>query len=506
MSLNVEITADVAKAGQQIDQFAKSSRIALTNLSLVVQDLPFGFIGIQNNLPFVIKSFQDLSKETGGAGNALKSLGSSLIGPGGLFFAFSILTTGLTYLTQEYGSLSNAANILLGIQKSQKQILEDYNKELDKLISNSSVEIANLESLAGILKSTNSSQNQRVGAYNQLNKTFPDLLKGLEREKVLTGDLNGEIQKRIALISTQIRLEGQRNAIIKLLDESTTNYVKALRNAGNQDFLTGLGSTLRGLLSGDLNPFTQRITGLTIGIGAANKETQYWKTELDKINLSLTDVNGQISKFTVNTDNQSKKLKSNNKDLQEYQETYKSLIQLFKPAKQFVVPNVGGPMPNTFTFLPDEQDLKFYQEILAQFESSIQKVNDKIYKSLNRGLAEPIESLLNTLLTTGKFAWEEFGKTVLGVLKRITAQLLASGLATLIANLIAPGAGFAAGQALKGFSTGALGDFLGLGGAANFGGLSGGGMALSGSVVMVQRGSDLVGVLNRTNANIGRIG
>ena len=98
MSLNIQVTADVAKAGQQIDQFAKSSRIALTNLSLVVQDLPFGFIGIQNNLPFVIKSFQDLSKETGGTANALKSLGSQLIGPGGLFFAFSAVTTGLTLL------------------------------------------------------------------------------------------------------------------------------------------------------------------------------------------------------------------------------------------------------------------------------------------------------------------------------------------------------------------------------------------------------------------------
>lgn len=506
MSLNIQVTADVAKAGQQIDQFAKSSRIALTNLSLVVQDLPFGFIGIQNNLPFVIKSFQDLSKETGGAGNALKSLGSQLIGPGGLFFAFSAVTTGLTLLTQQYGSLSNAANILLGIQKSQKQVLEDYNKELDKSVASGTVEVANLESLAGILKSTNVSQNQRVGAYNQLNKTFPDLLKGLEREKVLTGDVNGEIDRRIALITTQIRLEGQRNAIIKLLDESTTNYVKALRNAGNQDFLTGLGSTIRGILSGDLNPFTQRITGLTLGIGAANKETQYWKNELDKINLSLTEVNGQVAKFTVNTDNQSKKLKINSKDLSDYQETYKKLIQVFKPEKQFTVPNVGGPMANTFTFLPDEQDLKYYEEILSQFESTIEKFTDRIYKSLNRGLSQPIESLLNTLLTTGKFAWEEFGKTVLDVLKRIASQLIATGLASLIANILAPGAGFAAGRALTGFSTGALGDFLSLGGSANLGGLSGGGMALSGSVVMVQRGSDLVGVLNRTNANIGRIG
>lgn len=510
MSLNIQVTADVAKAGQQIDQFAKSSRIALTNLSLVVQDLPFGFIGIQNNLPFVIKSFQDLSKETGGTANALKSLGSQLIGPGGLFFAFSAVTTGLTLLTQQYGSLSNAANVLLGIQKSQKQVLEDYNKELDKSVANEKVEVANLQSLSNILTSTNSSQTQRVGAYNMLNKAFPDLLRGLEREKVLSGEVNGEINKRIALITTQIRLEGQRNAIIKLLDEATTNYVRSLRNAQNQDFLTGLGNTIRGLLSGDLNPFSQRLTGIALSIGSAFKETKYWTDELNKINQSLTEVNGQVSKFTTNIDNQSKKVKSNNKDLKEYQETYKQLIGFFKPQKtaEILVPNVGGPMANNLRspFLPDAEDIRLYEQSLGEFENIIQKFTDRIYSSLNRGLRQPIESLLDTLLTTGKFAWQEFGKTVIDVLKRITAQLIATGLASLLANILAPGTGFAAGKALKGFSTGALGDFLGATGSANFGGLQGTGFAMTGSVVMIQRGSDLVGVLNRTNTNINRIG
>jgi hypothetical protein len=43
-------------------------------------------------------------------------------------------------------------------------------------------------------------------------------------------------------------------------------------------------------------------------------------------------------------------------------------------------------------------------------------------------------------------------------------------------------------------------------GAANLGGIGGGGMNLNGQVVFVQRGTDLVGVMNRTNAQIQRIG
>ena len=510
MSLNIQVTADVAKAGQQIDQFAKSSRIALTNLSLVVQDLPYGFLGIQNNLPYVVKSFQDLSKETGGTANALKSLGSQLIGPGGLFFAFSAVTTGLTYLTQEYGSLSNAANILLGIQKSQKQILQEYNKELDKSTASNQVEISNLESLYKILISTNSTQEQRVGSYKEINKQWPDLLKGLQQEQILNGKVNIELDKRIQLITTQIRLEGQRNAIIKLLDESTTNYVKSLRNAEKQDFFTGLGNTIRGLLSGDLNPFTQRITGLVQSIGSANKETQYWKDELDKINLSLTQVTGDISKFNTSIDNQSNKLKKNTKDLEVYQETYKRLVQYFKPSKipTITVPNVGGPMANNLAspFLPSEEDLKLYNGYLDDLGKIINDKTSKMANSIKRNIQEPLNDMFDLLLTKGKFSWQAFGQTVIDVLKRVATQAIATGIASLIANILAPGTGVAAASLLKSISTSALGDYLSnVPGQANFGGLNGS-LGISGQVVFVQRGSDLVGVLNRTNATINRVG
>lgn len=510
MSVQVEVGANTRQAQQQIQDFAKSSRIALTNLSLVIQDLPFGFIGIQNNLPFVIKSFQELSKESGGVGNALKSLGSQLIGPGGLFFAFSAVTTGLTLLTQQYGSLSNAANILLGIQKSQKQVLEDYNKELDKSVSNERVEVANLESLSNILTSTNSSQTQRVGAYNMLNKSFPDLLKGLEREKVLSGEVNGEINKRIGLITTQIRLEGQRNAIIKLLDEATTNYVRSLRNAENQDFLSGLGNTIRGLLSGDLNPFSQKLTGVALGIGSAYKETKFWTDRLIELNNSLTDVNGQVAKFTTNIDNQTNKVKSNNKDLKEYQETYKQLIGFFKPQKtaQILVPNVGGPMANNLRspFLPDAEDIKLFEDYYKQINQIIQDKTQSIAASIRRGIQQPLTEIFDMLLTKGKFSWQSFGNAVIDVLKRIAVQLTATAIAGAIANILAPGAGAAVGGLLKGISTSALGDYLGdFGGSANLSGISSG-MGMSGQVVFVQRGTDLVGVLNRTNTNINRIG
>ena len=131
MSLQIQVTADVASAGKQIEDFSKKSRTALNNLSLVAQDLPFGFIGIQNNLPGVISSFGELTREAGGVTGALKQLAGSLIGPAGLFLAFSVVTSAVTYAIQKYGSLGAAVTALVSNNAKLIQVQNALNKEMD---------------------------------------------------------------------------------------------------------------------------------------------------------------------------------------------------------------------------------------------------------------------------------------------------------------------------------------------------------------------------------------
>jgi septation ring formation regulator EzrA len=47
---------------------------ALSNLSRVAQDAPYGFIGIANNLNPLLESFQRLQKESVNSGGALKAM------------------------------------------------------------------------------------------------------------------------------------------------------------------------------------------------------------------------------------------------------------------------------------------------------------------------------------------------------------------------------------------------------------------------------------------------
>lgn len=66
---------------------------SLINLGRVVQDAPFGFLGIANNLNPLLESFQRLRASTGSTGSALRSLGQSLIGPAGIGIALSAVSS-----------------------------------------------------------------------------------------------------------------------------------------------------------------------------------------------------------------------------------------------------------------------------------------------------------------------------------------------------------------------------------------------------------------------------
>ena len=112
----------------KLPQAAQGGSAALFSLSQVARDAPFGFIAIQNNLPLVVDQFTQLSKTSGGLGNALKQVGASLIGPAGIAFAFGAVISVATTLVQKYGSLGEAFNQILGITPKLTAAQKEYNQ------------------------------------------------------------------------------------------------------------------------------------------------------------------------------------------------------------------------------------------------------------------------------------------------------------------------------------------------------------------------------------------
>lgn len=145
-TLKITITADNKQAVQNIqetvtatNQLGNAFRTlpntsgqatnALTNLSRVAQDAPYGFIGIANNLNPLLESFQRLSKEAGGAGGALKAMASGLMGPAGIGLALGAVSSLIVAFGPKISNYINGINEATKADEKFAQSLSDARAE-----------------------------------------------------------------------------------------------------------------------------------------------------------------------------------------------------------------------------------------------------------------------------------------------------------------------------------------------------------------------------------------
>jgi hypothetical protein len=141
-TLKLTITADTAEALANLQNFIKTTKglktemrnfgnvsgqatNALTNLSRVAQDAPYGFIGIANNLNPLLESFQRLKTDAGTTGGALKEMAKGLMGPAGIGLALGVVSS----LIVAFGpKIVNFINGVDAAKESEDKFAESLNK------------------------------------------------------------------------------------------------------------------------------------------------------------------------------------------------------------------------------------------------------------------------------------------------------------------------------------------------------------------------------------------
>jgi alkylhydroperoxidase/carboxymuconolactone decarboxylase family protein YurZ len=91
----------------------RSTNYAMMNLNRVVQDAPFGLIGISNNIQPLLESFRQLSAEASVAGVSMGSvLKTAFFGPQGMLLAIAAMTSlsvGLPKIIELFGGTNDAS-------------------------------------------------------------------------------------------------------------------------------------------------------------------------------------------------------------------------------------------------------------------------------------------------------------------------------------------------------------------------------------------------------------
>lgn len=85
-----------ARLRGQLNPAAGQASYVMMNLGRGIQDLPYGFLGIANNITLVAEGMAGLIKTTGGVKAALVGMGQSLIGPMGIIMAINLVVSAIS--------------------------------------------------------------------------------------------------------------------------------------------------------------------------------------------------------------------------------------------------------------------------------------------------------------------------------------------------------------------------------------------------------------------------
>ena len=148
----------------------KSANIAVANLARIIQDLPFGILGVSNNIDPMLNSFADVKTTANGTTGALKQMLAVLRGPLGLIFLVgSVLPTAVLF----------AQRALDKKKKATEGATEGMNDYADSLRA------AAQSQISGIIPSTMS--------YSEQINVLRNSMEGLRDASVSQNQVNGHL-------------------------------------------------------------------------------------------------------------------------------------------------------------------------------------------------------------------------------------------------------------------------------------------------------------------------
>jgi hypothetical protein len=504
----------------------------LTQFSRIAQDAPFGIIGIGNNITATAESFSYLKAQTGSTGGALKALGASIAGPGGILLGVSLLTTGLTLLSQSGLSIGDVIDKITG---NFDEFGASLKKAREEGAAMASKEIESLRGLVAVAQNDNISKQQRLIAVEKLQKQFPAYYGNLTAEKIMYGDLTKETkeatkaliaravaeklsEKAADVFAERLKANGRYIESVKELEKFDEDIAKKReRVAKKQEGLFGLTEDIIRKQEAGRISIVQSINDERNNIISLTKAYEKYTNVIDQLNETSAPLTVEPPK--------NKKVKAK-----------KSKVE-FEPA--FIAPFVstisglGDTMAgfedrtrtafqNATGIVKEQTDLM--KQVLIDFDAS---VNDLITNSIANTFSN-LGAAIGDALATGGDVLSAIGTTIIqafaGFLSDMGDLLIKYGtlavvkgkldLAIAAGGPISIGAGIAAiavGVALKA-AAGALGSFASSGGNRGGGGGSANNQSFSssgfsanqggGTVVFEISGQKLIGVLSNTiNAN-----
>lgn len=245
----------------QVDKLAKSTsnyNAVGVNFARLIQDAPFGIIGVGNNITALAESFQQAS-------NQGKSFGQIL---GGVFSAGNLLTLGVSALVTGW---------TLYQQNAEKTV--DVNEKLKESYDDIADSIEGVANKLATLKFVNDIINKQIDEVIKLNNSFSIFNSTAEDFSKITTDAFSSLNKE--------QLTGIKNTLTELANDQLKVVGNALNLTRQQavKFIEGLkgNTTAFEALDPKIRDAANSYNNLTAKVKIANTQLDFYNEKSDKV-------------------------------------------------------------------------------------------------------------------------------------------------------------------------------------------------------------------------------
>ena len=480
-TLKITITADNKQAVQNIQETVTATQKlgtafktlpntsnqatnALTNLSRVAQDAPYGFIGIANNLNPLLESFQRLSKEAGGTGGALKAMASGLMGPAGIGLALGAVSSIIVAFGPKIADFISGTTEAAKAEEKFAQSLRDARAEASETG-------IRLQAYLSISENANVSEERRAEAFkavknelSKVNSAYASTITNVDQARVAV-DLYTQALISQALTSRYI--DEIANKTIALAEAN-----KKILQTGREYYATLESTKLA--INGYADASVYQASAISKAKNAnieARNEALALRSGIIGLKTSVNDLYVAATKdpfFTFNKG--AKELASSTKAIADNLQRIGSQARPLAPDANQPILQDRGPSPTipnapqAFTGNNNGIDAAEQALAMAELAKAQQVYNEqlKLTTEITNLLAPAFDSVIQAMVMgedIGKALEAAFKQIVIQLISMVAQALLFKAIMAAITGGVAPAAGVVTGGMGMGGGN-LLGEFL----------------------------------------------
>jgi len=283
----ITATNNLGNAFKQLPNTSNQATNALTNLSRVAQDAPYGFMGIANNLNPLLESFQRLQKEAGSSGSALKAMAQGLMGPAGIGLALGAVSSIIVAFGPKISAFISGTK---QATEEEKKFAESLNNAKASALSHG----LQLQSYLKIASDVTIADDKRVQALQyvknelgKVNKNYADSIKTVQ-----------DATEAVRLYTEALVQQAVISKYIDRIAELTIKQAEAQKELtkSTQDYNNVLNKTNK---TGLVNQYAYGAEGIR---AYNNTLVDLSKTAKDKAAKNVSDLGNQITSLNSEVD------------------------------------------------------------------------------------------------------------------------------------------------------------------------------------------------------------